>query len=114
MSDIQKVIAQMRQYVHKGDDGHECRASGHTLTTWANTLERYEQQTSQGPIGEASSDESGVQSAAHIEAVARQAWETFCTFRSVGGKIDTVARFEGYAVKISIKETQHEDTKSST
>lgn len=59
MSDIQKVIAQMRQYVHKGDDGHECRASGHTLTTWANTLERYEQQTSQGPIGEASSDELG-------------------------------------------------------
>lgn len=48
--------------------------------------------------------------AAHIEAIARKAWDSFCHFREVTGKVDTVARFEGYAVKISIKTTplEHE------
>ena len=40
MSDLEKVVAQMRQYVHKDDTGHECRADGHTLTSWANTIEQ--------------------------------------------------------------------------
>jgi hypothetical protein len=71
MSDLEKVIAQMRQYVHENDGEHECRASGYTLTSWANTLERLTQQTSQGPTGEASSGESGVQSAADVIAELR-------------------------------------------
>jgi hypothetical protein len=45
-----------------------------------------------------------VQPAAHIERVARRAWEDFCRFRDVGGRISAVAKFPGYAVRISIKE----------
>jgi len=37
---LEKVVAQMRQYIHHGDDGHECRVSGHTITSWANTIEQ--------------------------------------------------------------------------
>lgn len=69
MSDIAKVIAQMRQYVHRDDDGNECRASGHTLTSWANTLERLIQQPEQGSDGRDRSDESDVQSAAVLKEV---------------------------------------------
>ena len=42
VTDREKVIAQMRQYIY-GDE-RECRASGHTLASWANTLEQEQQQ----------------------------------------------------------------------
>ncbi len=38
--DTAKVVAQMRQYVHEGDGGDECRTSSHVITTWANTVEQ--------------------------------------------------------------------------
>lgn len=37
---LEKVVAQMRQYVHEDDTAFECRASGKTLTAWANTIEQ--------------------------------------------------------------------------
>ena len=40
INDATKVIAQIRQYIHDNDTGHECRVSGHTLASWANTLEQ--------------------------------------------------------------------------
>jgi hypothetical protein len=40
MNTLQKLLSQMRQYVHKDDTGHECRVSSHTVTAWANTIER--------------------------------------------------------------------------
>ena len=45
------------------------------------------------------------ESPAHIEAVARRAWETFLLMHDVGN-VSTVARFDGYAVQIQIRETK--------
>jgi hypothetical protein len=100
MSGLEKVIAQMRQYVHQNDGGHECRANSDTLTRWANTLERLTQQNSQGPTGEASSGESGVQSAADVIADrARYLWS------SVASGITTASLWltiDGLKVQITI------------
>ena len=40
MNDIEKVVAQMRQYGREEDIGTECRVSSHTIATWANTIEK--------------------------------------------------------------------------
>lgn len=54
--------------------------------------------------------ESTVQSAAHIEAIARQAWASFCNFREGGCRVTTVANFLDYTVQVSIKsiEVEHD------
>lgn len=99
MSIRKVIIGQMRDAVNLG-----IQPTSSTLSAWANTLEYDEQQTPPVAIGEPRSGESSVQPGAHIERVARRAWDDFCRFRDVGGRISAVAKFPGYAVRISIKE----------
>lgn len=99
MSYKKEVIAQMRDAVKRG-----IQPTSGTLTAWANVLEQPGQQTLPMATVEPCDGKSGVQPAAHIERVARRAWDDFCRFRDVGGRISAVAKFPGYAVRISIKE----------
>lgn len=40
MSDLEKVVSQMRQYIHADDSGVECRVNGRALELWARTIEK--------------------------------------------------------------------------